>query len=47
MTDLLYMTDAYLRDFEATVTAVNGQEVILDRTAFTRAVEDNPTTWDG
>ena len=34
MTDLLYMTDAYLRDFEATVTAVNGQEVILDRTAF-------------
>jgi misacylated tRNA(Ala) deacylase len=35
-TDLLYLRDAYLRDFEATVTAVDtdGSRVALDRTAF-------------
>jgi misacylated tRNA(Ala) deacylase len=34
MTQPLYHTDAYLRDFEATVAAVEGQAVALDRTAF-------------
>lgn len=36
MTDLLYQTDAYLREFDAAVTAVNWEEhaVALDRTAF-------------
>lgn len=34
MTDLLYQTDSYLREFTATVTATQGQEVVLDRTAF-------------
>ncbi len=34
MTSLLYHTDAYLRDFTATVTAVEGNAVALDRTAF-------------
>jgi misacylated tRNA(Ala) deacylase len=33
-TDLLYLRDAYLRMFEATVTAVDGERVALDRTAF-------------
>ncbi len=34
MTTLLYHTDAYLRDFTAAVTAVEGNAVALDRTAF-------------
>jgi len=34
VTDLLYMTDSYLREFPATVTAVQGQMAALDRTAF-------------
>jgi misacylated tRNA(Ala) deacylase len=34
MTELLYLRDAYLRDFTATVTAVDGARVALDRTAF-------------
>lgn len=34
MTTLLYHTDAYLRNFTATVTAVEGNAVALDRTAF-------------
>ncbi len=34
MTELLYLRDAYLTDFEAAVTAVDGQRVALDRTAF-------------
>lgn len=33
-TDLLYLDDAYLREFEATVVAVDGDRVALDRTAF-------------
>jgi misacylated tRNA(Ala) deacylase len=32
--DLLYQTDAYLREFEARVTRVEGSAVYLDRTAF-------------
>lgn len=34
MTELIYQTDSYIRDFEATVTRVEGDEVGLDRTAF-------------
>ncbi|MFQ5435094.1 MAG: alanine--tRNA ligase-related protein, partial [Anaerolineae bacterium] len=34
MTELLYLTDAYLKEFEAVVTAVTEQGVVLDRTAF-------------
>ncbi|MDI7274345.1 MAG: alanyl-tRNA editing protein [Anaerolineae bacterium] len=34
MTELLYQTDSYLKEFEARVTAVEGQAVALDRTAF-------------
>ena len=36
MTELLYQTDSYLKDFEAVITAVDveNQGVILDRTAF-------------
>src|SRR5436309_2667162 len=32
--DLLYLRDAYLSAFTAAVTAVDGQRVALDRTAF-------------
>lgn len=34
MTEALYHTDAYLKEFDATVTAVEGTVVALDRTAF-------------
>lgn len=34
MTELLFHTDAYLREFDATVVAVEGERVALDRTAF-------------
>jgi misacylated tRNA(Ala) deacylase len=34
MTDPLYHTDAYLKEFDASVTAVEGNAVALDRTAF-------------
>ncbi|HUS61713.1 MAG TPA: alanyl-tRNA editing protein [Acidimicrobiales bacterium] len=33
-TELLYLTDAYMRHFDATVGAVDGARVALDRTAF-------------
>jgi misacylated tRNA(Ala) deacylase len=33
-TDLLYLRDAYLQRFDATVVAVDGDRVALDRTAF-------------
>jgi len=33
-TDLLFLHDAYKREFEATVVAVDGDRVALDRTAF-------------
>ena len=32
--DLLYLRDAYLREFDATVVVVDGTRVALDRTAF-------------
>lgn len=34
MAELLYQTDSYLREFDATVTRVDGEAVYLDRTAF-------------
>ena len=34
MTQLLYLHDGYLREFDAIVTAVDGRDVSLDRTAF-------------
>jgi misacylated tRNA(Ala) deacylase len=34
LTELLFLRDAYAREFDATVTAVDGAEVCLDRTAF-------------
>jgi len=36
MTELLYQTDSYLKDFDATVTAVDSEAhaVVLDQTAF-------------
>jgi Ser-tRNA(Ala) deacylase AlaX len=34
MAELLYLTDSYAREFEAVITAVDGQAVTLDRTAF-------------
>lgn len=34
MTELLHLSDSYLREFEATVTAVKEGGVVLDRTAF-------------
>ncbi|MFH0869061.1 MAG: alanyl-tRNA editing protein AlaXM [archaeon] len=34
MTELLYMKDSYLKEFEATVTKVEGKIIVLDKTAF-------------
>ncbi|MHB1133871.1 MAG: alanyl-tRNA editing protein [Chloroflexota bacterium] len=34
MTELLYLADSYLREFEAAVTDVNGKAVELNRSAF-------------
>jgi len=34
MTELLYLTDSYLREFTATVTEADADGVVLDRTAF-------------
>lgn len=34
MTEALYHTDAYLKEFDAVITAVDGNKVALDRTAF-------------
>jgi misacylated tRNA(Ala) deacylase len=34
MTELLYLSDAYLREFTGVVTAVEGDSIALDRTAF-------------
>ncbi len=34
MTELLYMDDSYLKEFEAEVVEVSGDKVVLDKTAF-------------
>ena len=55
MTELLYQTDSYLKEFTARVTAVDGDRVTLDRTAFyatsggqphdTGTLSDGTRTW--
>lgn len=52
MTALLYQTDAYLREFDAEVVAVEGQAVVLDRSAFYPGGGGQPhdtgvLTWEG
>jgi len=52
MTELLYMDDSYLKEFEATVTAVQDGAVALDRTAFYPGGGGQPydtgvLMWDG
>lgn len=52
MTDLLYMTDSYLKEFEATVVSAEGERVALDRTAFYPGGGGQPADrgtllWDG
>jgi misacylated tRNA(Ala) deacylase len=52
MSELLYLNDSYLRDFHAVVTAVDGQAVALDRTAFYPGGGGQPAdtgtlTWPG
>ncbi|MBC7249566.1 MAG: alanyl-tRNA editing protein [Anaerolineae bacterium] len=52
MTELLYQTDSYLKEFEAQVTAVDGTRVALDRTAFYPGGGGQPhdtgfLSWDG
>ena len=51
-TELLYLRDAYVRSFDGTVQAVDGQAAVLDRTAFyvTGGGQPHDTgtlTWDG
>lgn len=47
MTDLLYQTDAYLREFDATIVSILSEEraVILDRTAFYPGGGGQPCDW--
>ena len=46
MTELLFLTDAYLSEFDATVTAVTDDgSVVLDRTAFYIGAAGSPATW--
>ncbi len=52
VTDLLYLTDSYLKEFEAEVTEVEGGQVALDRTAFYPAGGGQPSDrgkllWEG
>ena len=52
MTDLLYLTDCYLKEFEATVVAAEGSRVALARTAFYPGGGGQPADlgrllWDG
>jgi Ser-tRNA(Ala) deacylase AlaX len=52
MTQLLFLHDSYLREFDATVTAVDGARVALDRTAFYAGGGGQPADtgqlrWDG
>ncbi len=51
MTEHLYQTDSYVREFDAVVTASDGQAVALDRTAFYPGGGGQPNdvgelTWD-
>lgn len=51
-TDALYLRDAYLRSFDGSVTAIDGDRVVLDRTAFYPTGGGQPhdtgvLRWDG
>jgi misacylated tRNA(Ala) deacylase len=52
MTEHLYQTDSYVKEFDGVVTAVEGRAVALDRTAFYPGGGGQPNdvgtlTWDG
>lgn len=52
MTELLYLHDSYLKEFDATVTTADGQAVALNRTAFYPGGGGQPADvgfvkWDG
>jgi misacylated tRNA(Ala) deacylase len=52
MTEELYQTDSYMREFDAVVTAAEGQAITLDRTAFYPGGGGQPNdvgtlTWPG
>ena len=52
MTEQLYQIDSYVREFDAMVTATDGQSVALDRTAFYPGGGGQPgdvgtLTWEG
>lgn len=52
MTELIHQTDSYVRSFDATVTEVLGDAVVLDRTAFYATSGGQPhdegtLAWDG
>ncbi|HSR29562.1 MAG TPA: alanyl-tRNA editing protein [Anaerolineae bacterium] len=52
MTEALYQTDSYIREFEAVVTAIDGQAVTLHQTAFYPGGGGQPNdvgalNWDG
>lgn len=52
MTENLYQLDSYCQEFEATVTAIDGQAVALDRSAFYPGGGGQPhdtglLTWEG
>ena len=52
MTEHLYQLDSYVREFDAVITATDGQSVALDRTAFYPGGGGQPAdvgmlTWDG
>ena len=52
MTELLYLRDHYLREFEAQVEKAEGDSVVLDRTAFYPTGGGQPTdlgkiSWEG
>lgn len=52
MTEMLYHTDSYLREFSATVLEVRGPEILVDRTAFYpggggQPADEGKLAWDG
>ena len=52
MTEHLYQTDSYVKEFDAVVTAIDGQAVALDRTVFYPGGGGQPNdvgrlVWDG
>jgi len=52
MTEMLYHTDSYLREFSATALEVRGPEILFDRTAFYpggggQPADEGKLAWDG